>query len=316
MLLEEMDFSVDLCGVKLENPLVLASGVLGTSADLLARMANEGAGAVTCKSVCLEPREGHKNPICLDWGKGIINAVGLPGVGAEKGSEMIIQAAEKIDFLKLKTPIIASIFAGTADDFVKTAIKILQGNPKILELNISCPNVHSEFGESFTSSPKAAASVVEAVREVCKIPLFVKLGPMVPSIVTIAKAVVDAGADGITAINTVPGMVIDLDSGKPLLSNKIGGVSGYAIKPVAVRAVYEIKKAMPDIPVIGTGGITNGLDAAEILLAGADAVGISAALYYKGVAAFNDIQKELAGFMMNKGYKNLSQFRGLALKNA
>ena len=305
-----IDLKTNLSGVSLDNPFVLASGILGTSASILARAANLGAGAVTCKSVSVEARSGHKNPICFDWGGGLLNAVGLPGSGAAKNAELISDYKKET-----KTPIIGSFFASTPEEFASVAETILKGKPDMMEVNISCPNVRDEFGIPFAASIPDAMAVVKAIRPVCNVPLFVKLAPNVPNIAQIAKAVVEAGADGITAINTVPGMVIDVESGRPILTNKMGGLSGAAIRPIAVQCIYAIRSALPDIPIIGTGGVVCGRDAAELIMAGATAVGIGSAVYYRGVEAFELIAQELTKFMQEKGYNSLEDFRNLAHKN-
>lgn len=306
-----IDISTDLCGVRLPNPLVLASGILGTSATLLEKAARLGAGAVTAKSAGPQPRKGHANPIIADWGAGLINAVGLPNPGAHHEAHLLAEARQRLR--PLGVPLIASIFAGTPDEFAEVAQTVLQASPDILELNISCPNVHDDYGEPFAASCAGAVSVVEAVRPVCTVPLFVKLAPNVPNIGRIAADVVAAGADGITAINTMPGMVIDVESGRPLLTNKSGGLSGPAIKPIAVRCIYEIRQSIPaDVPIIGTGGVTTGTDAVELLMAGATAVGVGSAVYYRGLDAFRHITDELLAFMQAHGYRHLRDIIGLA----
>lgn len=304
------DLSVELCGVRLANPFVLASGILGTSASLLARVARWGAGAVTTKSIGPVYREGHPNPIVLDWGPGLINAVGLPNPGARDAIPFLAEAGRTLR--ELEVPLIVSIFAETPEHFAEVAAIVLEAQPAILELNISCPNVRDEFGEPFATSPKSAAEVVRAVRPVCEIPLFVKLAPNVSNIGAIAAAVVEAGADGITAINTMPGMVIDVESGVPVLSNRVGGISGPAIRPIAVRCIYEIAQAVPHVPIIGTGGVTRGRDAAELLMAGASAIGVGTAVYVHGPSVFERLAEELRHFMYTHGYARIADLRGLA----
>jgi len=301
---------IDLCGVTLPTPFVLASGILGTSATLLARAARLGAGAVTAKSAGPVPRQGHANPIVVDWGGGLINAVGLPNPGAEREAEVLAEAKAALE--PLGVPLIASIFAGTAEEFAAVARTVLRARPDMLELNISCPNVHDDFGEPFAASCAGAASVVDSVRPVCDVPLFVKLAPNVPNIGRIAAQVVAAGADGITAINTMPGMVIDVESGRPVLTNKSGGLSGPAIRPIAVRCVYEIAAAVPGVPIIGTGGVSSGRDAAELIMAGATAVGVGTAVYWRGLDVFQQLTRELAEFMATHGYAAVAAMRGLA----
>jgi dihydroorotate dehydrogenase (NAD+) catalytic subunit len=306
------ELKINLCGVTLPTPFVLASGVLGTSASLLTRAAKLGAGGVTAKSAGPMPRQGHANPIVVDWGGGLINAVGLPNPGAEREADLLAEAKEALK--PLGVPLIASIFGSTPQEFAQVAQIILPARPDILELNISCPNVHHDFGEPFAASCAGAASVVEAVRPVCQVPLFVKLAPNVPHIGRIAAEVVACGADGITAINTMPGMVIDVESGHPVLTNKSGGLSGPAIKPIAVRCVYEIAEAVPDVPIIGTGGVTTGRDAAELIMAGATGVGVGTAVYLRGLEVFRQLNDELAEFMADHDYSDVEAMRRIAHK--
>jgi len=304
------DLSISLCGVRLSNPLVLASGILGTSAELLERVARCGAGAVTSKSCGPAPRVGHPNPTVLDWGHGLINAVGLSNPGADE--EVPILRDAKARLAPLGVPLIASIFAETVDGFADVARKIAEANPDFVEVNISCPNVQAEFGRPFAADPRDAAAVTAAVRRAVSLPVIVKLSPNVTDIASIARAVEAEGADAIAAINSLgPGMVIDLDSGRPILANRVGGVSGPAIRPIAVRCVYDISRAVR-VPVIGMGGVTSGRDAAEMIMAGATAVGVGTAVYYRGPEAFAEIRDELMGFMGTRGYSAIEQMRGLA----
>ncbi len=196
---------------QLNSPLVLASGIIGTSATLMARAARAGAGMVTAKSCGPAPRAGHPNPVALDWGGGLINAIGLTNPGAEH--EAVLLAETKRALQPLGVPLIASIFAGTVQEFGEVAAIVARAEPDLIEVNISCPNVGDEFGTPFAGSPESAAAVTESVRRAVTIPISVKLAPNVPDIARIAAAVVEAGADAITAVNTVPGMVIDPELG-------------------------------------------------------------------------------------------------------
>ncbi|MCD6519293.1 MAG: dihydroorotate dehydrogenase [Anaerolineae bacterium] len=305
-----LDVSVDLCGISLRNPLVLASGIWGSCAETLVRVGRAGAGAVTAKSCSLEPRQGHPNPTVLDWGHGLINAIGLSNPGAWEEKRILQRAA--VGLKEMGVPLIASVFAETIVSFQRTVEIIAQAEPDLIELNISCPNVEDEFGRPFALDPIMAAKVTAAVREVYKGILSVKLSPNVPDIVQVARAVEKAGADLLTAVNTLgPGMVIDVHAGRPVLSNKVGGISGAALRPIAVRCVYEITQAV-SIPVIGMGGVLTGEDAMQMLMAGATAVGIGSALYYYGEAAFMRILGELEELMVQEGYSSIKEFRGCA----
>jgi len=304
------DLTVDLCGIRLRNPLVLASGVLGTEPGILHRVGLAGAGAVTSKSCSLLPRKGHPNPTVLDWGPGLINAVGLANPGVEEEVRILREARERL--AGEGVAVFASIVAGTVEEFAEVARRVSEAEPDLIEVNISCPNVISEFGELFAHRPESAAAVTRAVKEATDIPVSVKLSPNVADIVSIAQAVAEAGADAITAINTVgPGMVIDVESGRPFLSNREGGLSGPAIRPVAVRCVYRIAQAV-DVPVIGTGGVMRGRDVVEMVMAGATAVGVGSAVYWRGPEVFGELLAEVREFLVSHGYGSLAEIRGVA----
>lgn len=295
------------------TPLVLASGIWGTTVSLLERAARAGCGAVTAKSCGPAPRAGHVNPSCLDWGQGLINAIGLANPGAE--AEVALLARAKRQLAPLGVPLIASIFAGTAEEFGSVAAIVARAQPDLVEVNISCPNVGSEFGEPFAANPESAAAVTRFVKDALaasNIPVIVKLAPNVPSVARIAYAVVDAGADALCAVNTMPGMVIDAESGQAVLANRSGGLSGPALKPIALKCVYDIARACPDVPIIGTGGVTTGVDAVEMLMAGATAVGVGSAIYYRGPDAIHDILAEMTAWLANHDVMDVNQVRGLA----
>lgn len=304
------DLTVELCGIRLRNPLLLASGVLGTEPGILHRVGLAGAGAVTSKSCSLLPRRGHPNPTVLDWGPGLINAVGLANPGVEEEVRILRETRERL--AGEGVALFASIVAGTVEEFAEVARRVSAAQPDLIEVNISCPNVISEFGELFATRPESAAAVTRAVKEATDIPVSIKLSPNVADIVSIAQAVAEAGADAITAINTVgPGMVIDVESGRPFLSNREGGISGPAIRPVAVRCVYQIARVVK-VPVIGTGGVTRGRDVVEMLMAGATAVGVGSAVYWRGPEVFGELLAELREFLVSHGYGSLAEIRGLA----
>ena len=307
----EPDLTCSFLGLKLRNPLVLASGILGTSPELMERMAMSGAGAVTSKSCGPQARAGHPNPIALDWAGGVINAVGLTNPGVDDEIPILKEAKHRLS--KLDIPLIASIFAPSVEVFGEIAAKISDAHPDLIEVNISCPNVADDFGTPFSGSADTTAAVTAAVRKNTSLPISVKLAPNVPSIARIAQAAEGAGADAITAINTMPGMLIDAHAARPVLANKMGGLSGWSIKPVALRCVAEICMTVK-IPVIGLGGITCGLDAAEMIMAGATAVGVGSAIRARGMDAFNLIAEELRDFMAQDGYPDLKSMRGLALQ--
>lgn len=306
------DLSVTIAGVRLPNPLVLASGILGTHASLMERVARAGAGAITAKSAGPVPRGGHVNPTCVDFGPGLLNAIGLANPGA--AAEVALLAETRAALAPLGIPLIASIFADTVDNFARVAEIIARAGPDLLEVNISCPNVGSEFGEPFAGSCESAAAVTAAVRAAVGLPLVIKLAPNVSDIGRIAEAVVAAGADAICAINTMPGMLIDIESGLPVLHNRTGGVSGPALRPIAVNAVYQIARAV-DVPIIGTGGVATGADALEMITAGATAVGVGSVVYAGGVGVFAHIQAEMADWLIEHAL-TLAEVRGRAHRTA
>lgn len=295
----------------LASPLVLASGIWGVKPSLLLRAAEAGCGAVTTKSAGPRPRRGHVNPTCLDWGHGLINAIGLPNPGAAQEVAMIREV--KAALVGEQVAVIASFFADTAAGFGEVARTLAAAQPNFLEANISCPNVHDDFGEPFAAQAESAAAVVTAVKQaVPDIPLIVKLAPNVPNIGRIAQAVVTAGAEAICAINTMPGMVIDIESGMPILQNRSGGLSGPVLHPIALNCVYNIHKAVPQTPIIGTGGISNGAEAIAMLMAGATLVGVGSAVHYRGPEAFILIRQEMEAWLNEHGYTNCEAIRGMA----
>jgi dihydroorotate dehydrogenase (NAD+) catalytic subunit len=304
---------LDFLGKRMKNPFVLASGVLGSSATLLERSARAGAGAVTAKSCGPEPRAGHANPITIPWKDGFVNAVGLTNPGAVEEVKVLKEARQRLS--QENCLLFASIFAPTAREFGSMARIVAEAEPDLIEVNISCPNVGSEYGTPFSGFPNTAAEVVRFVRQALEgsgVPISVKLSPNVAEIRSIAKAVVEEGADAITAINTVPGMLIDAYAGKPILKNKTGGYSGPPIKPIALRCVYEIAQTV-SVPIIAVGGVASGVDAAEFILAGATLVGVGAGVYLDGAEIFGRLNQELLVYMAEMNYSSLGAFRGRAL---
>ena len=315
--LQLTDLSTSIAGIKLSNPTVLASGILGTTAHIMARVASEGAGAITSKSASSRERKGHPNPIVVDQLKSgwMLNAVGLSNPGVEEKVNEIREYKRIVAEKKLGTPIIASVFASTAKEFGEAAETISRAPPDAIELDESCPNVEDEYGSLFCLSEKNAAKAVEEARSKVpkNIPIFAKLSPDVPAIETIARACVQAGADGITAVNTAgPGMAIDIERAKPILANRYGGLSGPALKPLAVKSIYRIHAALPEVPIIGTGGVFTGEDALELMMAGACAVGIGTAAYARGPGVFKKVCAEMSEWMEAHGHSNLKEIIGKA----
>jgi dihydroorotate dehydrogenase (NAD+) catalytic subunit len=273
-------------------------------AGSMERIFNCGAGAIVTKSIGLKPRKGYANPTIIELEHGVLNAMGLPNPGIEEFGEEI---------KKLKgsnIPVIGSIFGSNSNEFVELAEKMQSYGADALELNMSCPHAKG-YGLEIGSDPKLVEEITSKVKKSTKIPVFVKISPNLMNIVDIAKSAEKGNADGIVAINTVKAMKIDLELKMPVLSNKIGGYSGKAIKPIGVRCVYEISKNV-DIPVIGVGGITTGEDALEYIMAGASALQIGSAVYYRGVDVFKKICDEIENWMKDHGHKNLSELIGVA----
>jgi dihydroorotate dehydrogenase (NAD+) catalytic subunit len=305
--------AVEFLGKVLPSPLVLASGIWGTTESLLLRAAQAGCGAVTAKSCGPVPRAGHVNPSCVDWGQGLINAIGLANPGATAEVELLRKT--KISLKASGSALYASIFATTAAEFGEIAAIVAEARPDAIEVNISCPNVHSEFGEPFAGSAESSAEVTRYVKDAvaaAAIPVIIKLAPNVPSVARIARSVVDAGADAICAINTVPGLIIDAESGQAILANRSGGLSGPAIKPVALKCVYDVRRVCPDTPIIGVGGICTGRDAVEMLMAGATVVGVGSAIYYRGSEAISGIHGELKAWLDQHNITDIHQIRDAA----
>lgn len=284
--------TIPFLGKTLKNPTVLASGILGNSRDILERVHENGCGLVTMKSIGPEPRDGHKNPTVLDLGHGMINAVGLPSPGY-LNMENEWNQLEKRNF-----PLIASIYGGSVSEYQLVAEFVSSKKPDFIEINISCPN-SEQHGMIFGINRQSSQEVVSAVKKVIQVPLIVKLTPQATDIGDIARACADAGADAICAINTVgPGMVIDIESKMPVLAFKKGGLSGPMIKPIAVRCVFDIYKAV-SIPIIGLGGITTGADAIEMIMAGASLVGIGSAVRYRGMDVFQKVTDEMQTWLLD-----------------
>ncbi len=303
-----MNLSVKTCGIDFPNPLVLASGYLGMTGASMANVVENGAGGVTSKTLFLEERKGHPNPTVLTFPGGLINAVGLSGEG-------IREAKPEFESFRKKchdTPVIASIGGKNMKELVECA-EIMDTYPvDMIELNFSCPNVEDEMGRPFACDPQMTGEGTKAVRKVTKKPISVKLSPNTPLIGLIAQRAEAEGADAITAVNTLgPGMLIDIHMRRPVLANKVGGVSGMALKPIALRCVYEIYEHVK-IPIIGTGGIVNGTDAIEMLMAGATLLGIGSAIAYYDLKAFGMILEKILNFMKEEGIEDISDLVGLA----
>ena len=299
-----VSLKTSLCGIELDNPLIPASGTFGFGYEFAEIYDINMLGSFSFKGTTKDARFGNPTPRIAECKNGLINSVGLQNPGVHKVIEN--------ELPKLKScfhkPVMANVSGFSVDDYVYT-VKMLDSEPQIgwFEVNVSCPNVHGG-GMSFGTSPEAAAEVTRAVKAVASKPVIVKLSPNVTDIVAIAKACEDAGADGISLINTLLGMRIDLKSKKPVIANKMGGFSGPAIKPVAVRMVYQVYDAVK-IPIVGGGGVESAEDVIEMMLAGASAVQVGAANLVDPMACPKIIEA-LPGVMEKYGIKDLKDIIG------
>lgn len=299
-----MNTKVSLCGITLDNPVIPASGTFGYGYEFAELYDINRLGTFSFKGTTREPRFGNPTPRIAECTSGMINAVGLqnPGVEAVISRELprLAQCFHK--------PVMANVSGFSVEDYAYTCQQ-LDAQPQVgwLEVNVSCPNVHGG-GMSFGTQPEAAAEVTRAVKAVTKKPVIIKLSPNVTDIVSIAKACEDAGADGISLINTMLGMRIDLKRRKPVIANTMGGFSGPAIFPVAVRMVYQVSQAV-SIPVVGMGGVQSTEDVLEMMLAGATAVEVGAANLVNPFASL-DIVNELPAAMEKYGINDLNEIIG------
>ena len=296
--------NVNLCGIELSNPVIPASGTFGFGYEFAELYDINELGTFSFKGTTRDPRFGNPTPRIAECYSGMINAVGLQNPGVEK------VIAEELPKLKkcFHKSVMANVSGFSVEDYAYTCEKLdKEEQVGWLEVNVSCPNVHGG-GMSFGTNPEAAAEVTRAVKAVTTKPVIIKLSPNVTDIVSIAKACEDAGADGISLINTLLGMRINLRTRKPIIANKMGGFSGPAIFPVAVRMVYQVANAV-SIPVVGMGGVSSAEDVIEMMLAGATAVEVGAANLVNPYAC-RDIIRDLPNVMAKYGINNLSEIIG------
>jgi dihydroorotate dehydrogenase (NAD+) catalytic subunit len=295
--------SVDLCGVELANPLIPASGTFGYGLEFAELYDIDMLGTFSFKGTTREPRFGNPGPRIAEAPAGMLNAVGLQNPGVEKVVSEELPKLAKV----FHKPVMANVSGFSLEDYVYTAAR-LDREPQVgwLEINISCPNVHGG-GMAFGTSPESAAEVTRAVKAACRKPVILKLSPNVTDIVSIALACQEAGADGLSLINTLLGMRMDLKTRRPLLANVTGGLSGPAVFPLALRMVYQVTRAVR-IPVIGMGGVSTAEDVLEMLLAGAAAVGVGAANLRDPYACVK-ILRDLPGVLDRYGVGTLRELR-------
>lgn len=300
------DLSAEVAGIRMQNPVLVASGTFGSGVEYAPVFDVSKLGALVTKGLTLDPCPGNKPPRICETPAGLLNAIGLQNPGVKSFISDLLP-----EMLAFGVPVIANIAGRTKEEFVALAERLTDTGVAGLEMNISCPNVRAG-GMALGTVPEAAAEIVEAVVRRTDLPIIVKLTPNVTDIVGLARAVADAGAHALSLINTLVGMVIDVEEQKPVLGNITGGLSGPAIRPVAVRAVWAVSQAV-DLPVIGMGGICTGRDAMEFILAGASAVAVGSAFFHDPMAAVKIIT-ELEEYCTGHGVDKLQDLVGAAWK--
>ncbi|MEM3644200.1 MAG: dihydroorotate dehydrogenase [Nitrososphaerota archaeon] len=297
------DLTIFISDLFLRNPTVLASGILGGSYGQLKRVEEAGAGALTTKTITKDPRTGYINPVFVDLGYGYLNAIGLRNPGVEQFSIELSKAKKDI-----MIPIIASVGGTSIEEFTYVAEKMVESGSDAIELNLSCPHVGG-YGLDIGSDVKLTKEIIKEVKSISDKPLLVKIS-LFHSNKDIIEKFISAGLDGITAINTLKALAIDINSLSPVLSNILGGLSGPCIKPVTLAVIYEIYREFPDIPIIGVGGVEKAEDAIEMILAGASAVGIGSAIVRRDLEVFTEVTRGIERFMLENGFKSIKELIG------
>ena len=303
-----LGFSTKIGSKRFNNPIFTASGCASSGQELAQFFPLTELGAVVTKSIMTKPRTGRATPRMAETASGMLNSIGLQGPGIDAFLENDIPW-----LVENKVKVIVSIAGETVDEYGVLARRLRAvAGISAVEVNISCPNVENR-GQVFACHPESAIAVIEAVRRNIggELPIVAKLSPDVTDIVAIASSVINAGVDGLALINTLLGMVIDTNTMKPKLAGKTGGLSGPAIRPVAVRAIYQVHQAFPNIPIVGMGGVSNGRDAFELVLAGASAVSIGTASFSNPTAALS-IKNELSALLTEKGFSDFRDAIGFA----
>jgi dihydroorotate dehydrogenase (NAD+) catalytic subunit len=306
--LSTFDFSTTLGNAFFNTPVFTASGCASSGKELAQFFDLRDIGAVVTKSVMNKPRYGRPTPRMAETPSGMLNSIGLQGPGIDA-----FLAKDVPWLIEQKSRVIVSIAGETVEEYATLARKVRSvAGISALEVNISCPNVENR-GLVFACDPDASRRVIDGVRRTIggEIPIIAKLSPDVTNLPEIARGVVDAGADALALINTVLGMVINLDSMRPHLGGKTGGLSGPAIRPVAVRAIYQVHAALPSVPILGMGGVSSGRDALELILAGASGVSVGTASFGNPTAVI-EIQRELQDLLIQKGFPSLKSAIGYA----
>jgi len=293
--------NTEIAGLSISNPVILASGVMGTTPGGLSRIVSAGAGGVTSKSLGLDPRSGHPSPNVVEVEGGYLNAMGLPNPGVE-------EYVEELKENEIEATVFGSVYGRSPEEFNRAA-KLLAPEVDGVELNLSCPHAE-KLGSAIGTDPRLVENIVHNVAHEIDKPLFAKLTPNVADIRKIGKAAESGGADGVVAINTLKGMAIDVTTMRPILGNKSGGLSGRAIHPVAVKSVYDLYESL-SVPVIGAGGVETGEGLVELMLAGASAVQIGTAVATKGLSVFKELNSFLSDYL-NSRELSLSDLVGKA----
>ncbi|MEM0364909.1 MAG: dihydroorotate dehydrogenase [Candidatus Nitrosocaldus sp.] len=324
-----MDLSVEFAGISIRNPTMLASGILGISYEVMKRVYDAGAGAVVSKSISVEPREGYKGPIIVKVDSGYVNAVGLANPGVDHFAQELVRygydkwgASGYYDHINSSDgeannngrsssiiPLIVNLVGSSVDEFVSMVKRLDHLSIIGYELNLSCPHVE-KVGLEVGDDPELVSRIIKGIRAVTTKPIIAKLGVGAVDMLEVARTAIDAGANAVTAINTIRAMVIDVETCMPVLSNKVGGLSGRAIKPIAMRCVYELYKA--GVPVIGCGGVHDWRDAVEFMLAGAHAVQIGSAIGDGWLDVFREVNEGIRGYLARKGMKSVRELVGVA----
>ncbi len=302
-----MRLGVKVGTLPLENPTILASGILGVSPETMVRVLRGGAAAVVTKSIGSEPRHGHPTPTFVSLEAGFLNAMGIPNPGAD-------DFAPELRALKARKgegKVIVSIFGGGAEEFGKLAGK-LSPHADAVELNLSCPHLKG-YGVEIGRVPSLVREVVAEVKRRARCPVWAKLSPNVSDIVEVSRAAAEGGADALVATNTIGAIAISVEARRPVLSHGAGGLSGAPLKPIAMKAVFDIASEL-EIPVVASGGISTGRDLLEFVMAGASAGQIGSAVVTRGEGVFKMVAAELAALLEAEGFANVEAARGAALR--